>query len=105
MAEVVARAAIGAVNLSEVAAKLADAGMPEEAVREALEGLALEIRDFDRELAFQTGMLRPTTRSAGLSPADRACLALGRRLGLPVLTTDRAWKGLDVAVEVRLVRP
>ena len=105
VAEVVARAAVGAVNLSEVAAKLADAGMPEGAVREALGGLALEIHDFDRELAFRTGMLRPLTRSTGLSLADRSCLALGRRLDLPVLTTDRAWKDLDLAVEVRLVRP
>lgn len=105
VAEVVSRAAMGAVNLSEVAAKLADAGMPEEAVREALGGLALEVHDFDRELAFRAGMLRPATRPAGLSLADRACLALGHRLGLPVLTADQTWKDLDLAVEVRLVRP
>jgi hypothetical protein len=38
--------AIGAINLSEVAAKLADSSMPEVEVRGALEGLALEIHDF-----------------------------------------------------------
>ncbi len=104
VARVVPDAAISAINLSEVAAKLADGGMPEEAIREALEGLALEVHDFGRELAFQTGLLRPITRSRGLSLGDRACLALGRRLDLPVLTTDRTWEGLDVGVEIKLVR-
>lgn len=97
-------AAISTVNLSEVAAKLAEGGMPEEVIREALEGLALGIHDFGRELAFRTAMLRPITRSRGLSLGDRACLALGRRLDLPVLTADRTWAGLDVGVEITLVR-
>jgi PIN domain nuclease of toxin-antitoxin system len=104
IAEVIRDAAISAVNLSEVAAKLADRGMPEEAIREALEGLALEIHDFSQQLAFQAGLLHPLTRSKGLSLGDRACLALGRQLNLPVLTTDRVWEELDLGVEVRLVR-
>ncbi len=104
IAEVIRDAAISAVNLSEVAAKLADRGMPGEAIREALEGLALEIHDFSQELAFQAGLLHPRTRSRGLSPGDRACLALGQQLNLPVLTTDRIWEALDLGVEVRLVR-
>lgn len=76
--------------------------MPEGIVCEAL---ALDVHDFGRELAFQTAMLRPTTKHKGLSLADRACLALGGQLGLPVLTTDRAWTELELGVEVRLIRP
>lgn len=104
VAETIPDAAISTVNLSEVATKLAEYGMPDAEIREALEGLALEIHDFDRELAFRTGLLRPMRRSQGLSFGDRACLALGSRLGLPVLTTDRAWETLDLAVEIRLIR-
>jgi PIN domain nuclease of toxin-antitoxin system len=104
IAQVIGVAAISAVNLSEVAAKLADRGMPGEAIREALEGLALETHDFDQELAFQAGVLHPLTRPRGLSLGDRACLALGQRLNLQVLTTDRIWEELDLGVEVRLVR-
>ena len=104
VARVVPDAAISAVNLSEVAAKLAEVSMPEEAIREALEGLALEVHDFGRELAFRTAMLRPSTKSRGLSLADRACLTLGQRLDLPVLTTDRIWEELELEVEVRLIR-
>ena len=104
IAEIIPHAAISTVNLSEVVAKLADSGMPEGDIREALEGLALEVHSFKRELAYETGLLRPATRSRGLSLGDRACITLGSRLELPVLTTDRAWEGLDARVEVRLVR-
>lgn len=97
-------AAISTVNLSEVVAKLVEAGMPEEAVRTVLGGIELEIHPFDVELAFQTGILRPQTRELGLSLGDRACVALGLQLGIPVLTTDRNWKSLDVGVEVRAIR-
>lgn len=105
VARVIPDAAISAVNISEVVSKLAESGMPGEKIEEALEGLALEICDFGRELAFQAGMLRLTTRSRGLSLGGRACLALGERLNLPVLTTDRAWEDLELDVEVRQVRP
>ncbi len=97
-------AAVSTVNLSEVVAKLVEAGMPEEAVRSVLGGIDLEIHPFDVELAFQTGFLRPRTRELGLSLGDRACIALGLQLGAPVLTTDRNWKSLDVGVEVQMIR-
>jgi CheY-like chemotaxis protein len=84
--------------LSEVVAKMAESGMPEDTIREALEGLALEIHDFGQDLAFQARWLRPLTRSRGLSLGDRACLALGQRLDLPVLTTDKAWEDLQLDV-------
>lgn len=109
-AERVARAlgtgvAMSAVNLSEVVAKLADLGMPEVEIRDALESLGIEFVDFDVAAAFAAGMLRPVTRAVGLSLGDRACLALGHQKGVLVLTADRSWAGLslgadDVAVEV-----
>jgi PIN domain nuclease of toxin-antitoxin system len=55
IARTISHAAISAVNLSEVTAKLAESGMPGEEIRNALEGLALETHDFGRELAFQPG--------------------------------------------------
>ncbi len=57
--------------------------------------------------AAQAAQLWPVTRPLGLSLADRSCLALGRRLDLPVLTADRAWGQLDpdaIGVDIRLVR-
>ena len=97
-----AGAVISTVNLAEVVSKLADDGMPETAIRATLAQFSLDVAEFNLEAAFVAGLLRPRTRSAGLSLADRACIALGRQSGLPVLTTDRAWRRLDLSAEVEI---
>jgi PIN domain nuclease of toxin-antitoxin system len=97
-------AAISAVNLSEVVAKLTEAGMSEEAVRSVLEDIEIDVHPFDRELAYRTGVLRTVTKELGLSLGDRACIALGRQLQRPVLTTDRNWRYLKLEIEIRVIR-
>ncbi|NET58760.1 MAG: type II toxin-antitoxin system VapC family toxin [Symploca sp. SIO2E6] len=104
IARFIGNAVISTVNLSEVIAKLADAGIPEENIKQILSSLSLEVVPFDEEQALKAGMLRPTTKSIGLSLGDRVCLALGISLNLPVLTTDRLWSSLRLEVEVRVVR-
>lgn len=95
---------ISTVNLSEVAAKLADAGMPEAALREALGHLGLEPLPLEEEHALRAGLLRPVTRHLGLSLGDRCCLALAQALDLPVLTNERLWLELDLGLDIRLMR-
>jgi ribonuclease VapC len=97
-------ALISSVNLSEVVAKLSELGMPEADIRTAL-SLGLDVIPFDASLAFDAGLLRTATRSAGLSLGDRACLALAESRSLPALTTDRAWARLDLDVTIEVVRP
>lgn len=97
-------AVIGTVNLAEVVGKLAERGMPEGGIREALDGLALEVHPADEELAYAAGVLRPRTREQGLSLGDRACLAVASMLDMPTYTADRAWAELDLDIEVRLIR-
>lgn len=92
------------VNLAEVVGKLAERGMPDREIEEALGGLGLKIEDFDLEDALATGKLRRETRDRGLSLGDRACLALGIRLGATILTSDRSWKGLKTRAEIREIR-
>lgn len=104
MADTIPSATISAVNLSEAAAKLAESGMPEEVIQETLEGLALEVHDFEYELTLRAAMLRPSAKHKGLSLADRACLALGQRLDLPILTASRTWEGLKLEAKIRLIR-
>jgi PIN domain nuclease of toxin-antitoxin system len=69
-----------------------------------MQSLKYETVDFTPEDAWRAGLLRRMTRGLGLSFGDRACLALGQRLGLPVLTADRLWASLDLDVEVILCR-
>lgn len=92
---------MGAVNWSEVALKVLRSGKPWEPVRTALLGAGLQVEGFtahDAEIAAALAVENP---GRGLSLADRACLALGRRLRLPVITADRSWKGVPgVKVQV-----
>ena len=108
-------ARVGAVNWAEVLSKVAEKGGDPGLLEDRLErsgvlGQALRVMPLTREDALIIGELRPLTKEAGLSLADRACLALAIRLSLPALTTDRAWKNLDKDakaprdVEVRLIR-
>jgi PIN domain nuclease of toxin-antitoxin system len=98
-------ATISAVNVAEVVARLAEGGTVETDVRAAISELGFSVVPLDAEQAFATGMLRPKTRHAGLSLGDRACLALARERNLPALTADRRWRGLDVGVDIRFIRP
>ena len=95
---------VSAVNASEVIARLVDHGMGGEDARNELLNFGLEIRPFDTALAVAAGQLRATTRERSLSLGDRACVALAMREQAGIVTADRAWAGLDLEVEVELIR-
>lgn len=97
-------AAVSAVNLSEVVARLADRGLLGQVIRESLEDMSIAVIPFETEQAYIAAMLRTETRSVGLSLGDRACLALARQLRVPALTADRRWAELDVGVNVQVIR-
>ena len=95
---------LASVNLTEVVSALINRGEePGRAIACAVSTPALVVA-FDEPLALRAGELRAATRHRGLSLGDRACLALAERERLPVLTADRAWEGLDIGVEIRLIR-
>jgi PIN domain nuclease of toxin-antitoxin system len=98
------RSAISTVNWSEVLSKCRDRGVETEGLREDLEALGLSIEPFTLKDAELAAEIRPRVRPLGLSFGDRACLALGLRLGLPVVTADRAWKGLQLGLEIHVIR-
>jgi len=97
-------AVISAVNLAEVAGRLAAAGMKEGPIRAAVATLGLEIAPCEESRAIAIGLLYPATRQHGLSLGDRACLALAQERKLPAVTADRAWKSLAIDVEILLIR-
>lgn len=98
---VLGRSAISSVNWSEVVQKALARGL-NLARRHDLLSIGLTVVPFDRESAERTAEI--WSRASHLSLADRACLALAARLGVPAVTADRAWATLDLAVEVRLIR-
>jgi len=95
---------MSAVNWSEVFAKCLAYGIEVEGLRDELEALGLVIEPLDAQTAERAAELLSKTRSLGLSLGDRVCLALGERLGLPVVTADRTWRKVQIGVEIRLIR-
>jgi ribonuclease VapC len=102
--EALGSAVMSAVNMVEVLTKLGDRGVTEAEQRIIRMSLDIEVRSFDEKAAWRASSLRSATRSRGLSIGDRACLALALEEGLPALTADRAWSGLEVGVQVRTLR-
>ncbi len=97
-------ALVSAVNIAEVASKLAEQGMPQEQRHYVLALMDLDVVSFDDVQALASGSIGRSTRCLGLSLGDRACLQLAALRGLPAVTADRAWGELDVGVEVRVIR-
>jgi ribonuclease VapC len=89
--------AISAVNLTEVGAKLLEAGMDEASAQIAVSVLGIgEIVAFTKDLAWEAARLRALTKQYGLSLGDRACLALAIRLNVPAVTADKEWSKLKL---------
>jgi ribonuclease VapC len=100
--------AISAVNWAEVLSKLVDFGYDVSAsgkrFRDQGVGAGLIVWPFDERLAQHVAGLRDQTRPFGLSLGDRACLALGSFLKVPILTADRKWGKLKIRVTFRFIR-
>ena len=95
---------ISAVYLAEIVGKLQDRGLGDNEIDELIALLDLDTRILDKEGAVFMGKLRQSTKVAGLSLGDRACLALAHSLGATAITMDRAWKGLDIGVTIEVAR-
>jgi ribonuclease VapC len=102
---------ISSVNLTEVFSKVAELGGKPSVLARRLEGegilhQTLEVVPFTLEDSFEVAALRVAAKSLGLSLGDRVCLALGKKLGVPVLTADQSWKRLEPKLKttVTLIR-
>ena len=93
---------ISAINWSEVVQKALYYGLDITKLRFALLGIGLTIHDYTVADAEQTAQLWQVGKPYGLSLADRACLALGIRLGYPIVTKDVTWTkvGLPLIIQV-----
>jgi len=95
---------VSSINWSEVLQKLNKAGVNTLEVATALKAMGLEITPFEEADANIAAELWPVTKALGLSLADRACLATGRRLKISVITADKAWQSLDTEQKIELIR-
>ncbi len=104
VSQVLAETCISTVNFSEVLGRFARAGQdPVPIARKLLES-PIELAEFSTRQAMIAAALAPVTRARGLSLGVRACLALARERRITALTADRAWRGLDVGIEIEMLR-
>ncbi len=102
--DLLARAVASAVNLAEVQTKLVSRGWTSDQAWEDATSPVREVVSFDEEHARAAGDLVKHTQQLGLSLGDRACVALGIALKLPVYTAEKAWKKLKLNVKVHVIR-
>ena len=85
-------AAISTADLQEAMAEPIDRGTPREEARTDVERLALDVADLTLADAEAAAALIAPSEPHGPSAGDRGRLALGRRLGLPVVHAERRWQ-------------
>jgi len=97
-------ASMSTVNASEAFMWGVEKGIPLDLMQELLVAQDVRFVDFDRDLAVLTAGLRASTKPAGLSFADRACLATAIARKATVVTADRIWATLDLPCPIELIR-
>ncbi len=91
------------VNIVEVGTRLVDKGLAPVHLARTLKELDVQTIDFDLEQALVSASLRATTRQAGLSLGDRACLALAQLMNGTAVTVDSAWVDVAEAANVKVL--
>jgi PIN domain nuclease of toxin-antitoxin system len=104
VAELIDEACLSTVNLSEVLGRFARDGMDVHEAARRISATTIEIVPFSAHHAQSAAELLPLARPLGLSLGDRACLALAHARDVPAVTADRAWRELDVGIELIVIR-
>lgn len=96
---------MSAVNVTETLSVLQRTNISLEEGLTLITDIVTTIVPFDLEQAEQVAKLHPLVQPQGLSLADRACIALGIKLQIPIYTADRIWDELKLDnIDIRLIR-
>jgi PIN domain nuclease of toxin-antitoxin system len=93
------------VNVTETLSVLQRTNISPEEGRTLITDIITTIVPFDLEQAEQVAKLHPLVQPQGLSLADRACIALGMKLQIPIYTADKIWGELQIDnANIKLIR-
>ena len=96
-------ALVSVINEAEVIGRLVARGRSPEGAVNIVKALPYQLVELDRDLCRRAGAWWGVTKPQGLSLADRCCLALAEREGLPALTADTSWAEINLPVRVHLI--
>jgi ribonuclease VapC len=102
--ELLSRAVISTVNLTEVQSKLVGRGVDPDDAWDTTLSIVGDVVPFRPEHARLAGDLITQTRPLGLGLGDRACLALGLLLKAGIYTADASWNKLKIAARIHIIR-
>jgi len=106
LAAILEDSVMSTVNFAEVAARYVRGGAGSDVVADLRAQFPVPLIPFDDDLVEAVALLYPVASKAGLSLADRCCLALAAKLDRPAMTADRAWSRIagEIGVTVELIR-
>ena len=93
------------VNSAESLTTLQRTGVSPQEALILISDIIMTIVPFDLEQAGIVAELQSKVQHKGLSLGDRACIALGIKLQVPIYTADRVWAQLQLNnANVKLIR-
>jgi PIN domain nuclease of toxin-antitoxin system len=95
---------LSAVNYAEVLSRYERDTRDSRPIAARLASEVHAIVPFDAALAYTAALLIGKTRPFGLSLGDRCCLSLAIDRKVSVLTADRVWLKLGLAIEIKTIR-
>ncbi|MGL6075460.1 MAG: type II toxin-antitoxin system VapC family toxin [Fimbriiglobus sp.] len=98
------KAVISSVNYAEVLRRATKLTGSVDTALYQVDRQRVPVVDFNAEQARVSATLVASTPPFGLSLSDRVCLSLAMVRKCPVLTADRAWGKLDLAISITLIR-
>jgi PIN domain nuclease of toxin-antitoxin system len=99
------KSVISSVNACEVATVMIRLGIPDDTIDGLINETIGSIIPFDTHHSLLAAKLWKITKGYGLSLGDRACLALGQHMNLPVYTADQIWGKLTIEnLVINLIR-
>lgn len=96
---------MSAVNIAECLTALQRTGVSPQEALILITDIIATIVPFDIEQAGYVAELQSKVQHKGLSLGDRACIALGIKLQVPIYTADRIWAELQLdGADIKLIR-
>lgn len=90
------KSVMSTINVAEVLTALQRVEIQPKDAIVSIRDMIRELIPFDVEQAQCAAELQPYVRHKGLSLGDRACIALGQKLQVPVYTADKIWGELQL---------
>lgn len=99
------KSVMSTINVAEVLTALQRVEIHPKDALVSICGIITGVIPFDLEQAQCAAELQPYVRHKGLSLGDRACIALGKKLKVPIYTADKIWGELQIDnIKIHVIR-